>query len=424
MAAAARAAARGAQVLVVEKGDRLGGSGALSAGILWTAPDLHSFSEVCPRGDRELGRVLVEGFDGAVELAREAGVEVSERWSGQMGFGVAVRIDVHGLLARWEEDVLGAGGEIRRGSAVRELLLDGDGAVRGALVGGAAPPSDGSAQAIEADAVLLATGGFQGDPKAVREFIGPGADLMPVRSNPHSTGDGLRMGRAVGAALAGPMDGFYGHLVPSPLSGFEPEDFLPLTQYHSRHSLLLNRAGRRFTREAWGDEVSNQALLRQPGMRATLVCDERVRREHVVAAPYPHGQVVDRFELARARGAPPLRADSLDELTHLAERELLERTLHEPPFWALEVQPTITFTFGGLRADADGRVRDAYGRPIPGLFAAGADVGGLQDTGYVGGLVLGLVFGPRAADAALRKHPARPAAPRWRRERSPSHARS
>jgi predicted oxidoreductase len=72
----------------------------------------------------------------------------------------------------------------------------------------------------------------------------------------------------------------------------------------------------------------------------------------------------------------------------------------------------------------DGRVRDEYGRPIPGLFAAGVDVGGLQDTGYVGGLALGLVFGPRAADAALHQPAGRPAAQRWTAERSATHARS
>ena len=44
MAAAARAAVRGARVLVVEKGERLGGSGALSAGVLWTVPDAHAFA--------------------------------------------------------------------------------------------------------------------------------------------------------------------------------------------------------------------------------------------------------------------------------------------------------------------------------------------------------------------------------------------
>jgi succinate dehydrogenase/fumarate reductase flavoprotein subunit len=393
MAAAARAAARGARVLVAEKGSRLGGSGALSPGILWTAPDLDSFAEVSPRGDRELGRVLVEGFDGAVELAREAGVRVSERWHGELGFGVAVQVDVLGLLARWEEDVLAAGGEIRRRSAVHELVLDGEGAVGGAVVDG---------EAIPADAVLLSTGGFQGDRAALREFIGPGADQMPLRSNPHSTGDGLRMGRAVGAALAGPMDGFQGQLVPAPLERFDPGHFLPLTQHHSRHCLLVNRHGQRFTCEGWGDEVSAQAVLREPGMRATLLCDEAVRR----------AQVLDGFERARDAGGRLVETASLDLLAELtgADRALLERYLVKPPFWALEVQPSITFTYGGLRADADGRVRDSYGRPIAGLYAAGADVGGLQDTGYVGGLVLGLVFGPRAADAAL--------------ERSASHVRS
>jgi hypothetical protein len=39
---------------------------------------------------------------------------------------------------------------------------------------------------------------------------------------------------------------------------------------------------------------------------------------------------------------------------------------------------------------------------VPGLFAAGADAGGLQDRRYVGGLALGAVFGPRAAEAALQ----------------------
>ena len=75
--------------------------------------------------------------------------------------------------------------------------------------------------------------------------------------------------------------------------------------------------------------------------------------------------------------------------------------LTEPPFYALEVQPSITFPFGGLAVDADGRVLDRDGAPVPGLFAAGADAGGLQDGRYVGGLVLGAVFGPRAAETIL-----------------------
>jgi predicted oxidoreductase len=73
--------------------------------------------------------------------------------------------------------------------------------------------------------------------------------------------------------------------------------------------------------------------------------------------------------------------------------------LREPPFHALAVAPCITFTFGGLRVDPDGRVLDAGGRWVRNLCAAGADAGGLQGPGYVGGVELGLVFGPRVAQA-------------------------
>jgi predicted oxidoreductase len=73
--------------------------------------------------------------------------------------------------------------------------------------------------------------------------------------------------------------------------------------------------------------------------------------------------------------------------------------LREPPFHALAVAPCITFTFGGLRVDADGRVLGRDGVWIRNLYTAGADAGGLQGTGYVGGIAVGLVFGPRVAEA-------------------------
>ena len=74
--------------------------------------------------------------------------------------------------------------------------------------------------------------------------------------------------------------------------------------------------------------------------------------------------------------------------------------LAEPPFHALLVRPGVTFTLGGIEVDDDLRVLDAADRPIPGLFAAGADAGGTYDDGYMGGLVLGLVQGRIAGRAA------------------------
>jgi succinate dehydrogenase/fumarate reductase flavoprotein subunit len=426
LAAAAAATSAGARVTVVEKRDTPGGSAAMSAGIVWTAPDFQTLRQVVPGGDPALGLALIDGFWPAVDWVRSTGVSVSERWEGQMGFGSAVRVDVKGLLAAWQRVVESAGGLVLVRSTARKLLVDKSGRVRGAEVTTAAGPRE-----LSADAVLLATGGFQGDPEMLATFIGPGADSILVRSNPGSVGDGFRLGRDVGASASRHMSGFYGHLVPSPLAELREDQYLMLTQYYSNHCLLVNRLGHRFTDESLGDEVSNQATLHQPASKAVLICDERIHTTYAATAPYPHGQVVDRIEAAKVAGGryattqtteemldavagwgvPPLAlaktldhwaaAAAGDEFALEIPRAVRPEPIIDPPFHALEVQPAITFTFGGLRVDADGRVLDRDGTPVPGLFAAGADAGGLQDVRYVGGLALGLVFGPRAARTAI-----------------------
>jgi succinate dehydrogenase/fumarate reductase flavoprotein subunit len=61
---------------------------------------------------------------------------------------------------------------------------------------------------------------------------------------------------------------------------------------------------------------------------------------------------------------------------------------------AVRVKPGITHTIGGLRIDEHARVAE-------GLYAAGADVGGISTGGYASGLAAALVFGRIAAESAL-----------------------
>lgn len=410
LAAGARAAELGLTVTVLEKSDRIGGSAYFSAGILWTAPDVETLRRLLPDGDPELGRILVDGFEPAVAKARDAGVPVTERWTEHLGFGVAYRTDIHALHTHWASKI----DDLRLNTPVKRLLLDGD-RVAGVVTKGG--------EEIPASAVLLASGGFQGDKELVKRFLGWDADRILLRSNTGSVGDGFRLGQSAGAAASSGLGTFYGHTVASPLTAFEPESYLPLAQYHSKWCILVNRLGRRYHDEALGDEVANQLTLRQPGARGVLLCDERVRRERVVSAPYPHGQVIDRFEHARGLGARIAGAGTVEALVAqvgewgvdtAALTTTLERyerggpqdapitgpnPLREPPFWAVEFQPSITFSLGGLRVDSHGRVLDRDGAAIEGLYAAGGDAGGLQGPHYVAGLMLGMVFGPRAVEA-------------------------
>jgi len=72
----------------------------------------------------------------------------------------------------------------------------------------------------------------------------------------------------------------------------------------------------------------------------------------------------------------------------------------------MPVKPIIMQVLGGLRMDPKARVLDAYGKPIPGLYAAGEVTGGIFGTLYPGGACIGsgMTFGRvagKSASAAL-----------------------
>ncbi len=426
-AAASEAARLGAVVGLVEKLPETGGSAALSAGILWSPRSYAEMRSTMSGGEPALAKTLTDDFPGALEAVQATGVEVSEIVDGPyFGYGYGRQVDVVGLFRRWQRDVEVAGGWVVRDTACRRLLTDDDGRVTGAVVAG----PDGVTE-VDAGAVILATGGIVGDPELVASFVGHGADRALVRANPGSVGDGFRLGRSVGAAASRSLASFYGHLVSYPIVDWGEPHFLPLTQYHSIHCILVNRNGRRFLDESLGDEISNQEILTQPEGRAILLADDETRRTYVVTAPYPHGEVVDRFAAGAAAGANYAVADTVDALLDKVAawgvpagtlRETLATydraaagedvavdapmpanpaPLRVPPFHAIEVQPAITFCYGALRIDADARVLDRDDRRVPGLYAAGADGGGAYHRGYGGGLGLALVFGRRAARAAM-----------------------
>jgi succinate dehydrogenase/fumarate reductase flavoprotein subunit len=426
MSAAARASSDGASVVLVEKGPAIGGS-AMYAGFIWTAPTIEVMREVNPDADPVLSAQVVEHYDEAVDWVRSLGVHVADPVT-VLGYGRGSQTDMANYLLACDR-LVRERGEVLTGWRVERLLLE-DGAVVGAEI----RDGSGEQRVIRARSTLLATGGFGGDPGLRAELIHPLARDLPLRANPNSVGDGLRLGLSAGAGFGPPGAGFYGHLIPSKVAYNNPYEFTDLTFYHSEHGVLLNLEGKRFCDETVGDHLNTLYVLEQPEARALLVYDQRVHEQWMMA-PYVEGvEPLDKFQLAYRRSARAAVADEIEEFEALPDewgypgeasrdtllefnrqceaggpnpsRKLDAAPLVDPPFYVIEVIPAITFTFSGLRIDPLARVLDESGKVIPGLLAAGADAGGAFNRAYAGGLACALVFGLQAAATATAERTA------------------
>jgi succinate dehydrogenase/fumarate reductase flavoprotein subunit len=306
-------------------------------------------------------------------------------------------------------------------SALETLLEDSEGRVTGVRV-------SSSRETYAADAVILASGGFAGDPEMVGRHIIRGPGRMRVRAHPRSTGDGFRAALQKGALASAGLDEFYGRNLPAPPADFPPEQFVEVSQLYGRYAVAVNVDGERYADEGadWSETALTRATAHQPGLYAWYVLDARGLEGRM-----RERTAKEMVEMAKSTGGTVIEAASLKELAgRLAARgvprETFLRTLEEynaaavaggdpspprsgqawplrvPPFVAVKVAPSITHTVGGLAVDAGCRVlRGMDKRPIPGLYAAGVEVGGVSVGGYTSGLASALVFGGTAAESAI-----------------------
>jgi succinate dehydrogenase/fumarate reductase flavoprotein subunit len=337
LCAAAEARARGAEVVVLEKGDRAGGSMLWSSGVVWRHRSWEDFRAECPDGDPVLQRAVWEELDAGLDWLESLGAPVTERSTGNPRTS-GRRFDTSGLTAA----LVRAAGDVRLETALDE------------------PPAE--------TPVILATGGFAADRDLTRRHITPWADDLVLRSNPWSAGDGLRVGLAAGARTGLGMEQFYGRAMPAPPARIEPGRFVGSAQLYARHASISDLAGDTYVARTWSEIDVVQWMARRPRARARYRVAEDALGERV-----RDRTVADMIAAAERAGAP------VD---------------HRPGAVTVEVVAGITTTLGGLAGDADGRV-------APGVWAAGADLGGISTGGYASGLAAALVMGRRAAAAAL-----------------------
>ena len=344
LVAAARARELGAEAVVYEKGGRAGGSMLLSSGVVWRHRSLGEFHEECPDGDLALQRLVLDGLDEALDWLEELGAPIVERETGNPRT-VGRRFETRGLT----DALVRAAGDVRLREPFRE-------------------------------AHVLATGGFAARLARERGLL--------LRANRWSEGDGLAYALTRGADLSSGMDEFYGRNLPGEVS---EERYVGASQLYGAHALVLDEEGREFFEgePSWSETDLVQATARLPGGAAWYVLDARALRQET-----RYGSVADLVERARELGGEVRPAEELPFA--LPEHPKLA----EPPFLAVRVRAAVTHTIGGLRVDERARVLRPDGEPVGGLWAAGADAGGIFTGGYGSGLAAALVLGRAAAESA------------------------
>lgn len=421
-----------ASVITVEKGSRTGGSMRLAGGFIWTFASKSRLRNMIPNGNVDLQDMVLDNLaDGHAWLESHAVVLDAEEKMRSFGRGRSANVaDLNWAL---ESRLLALGGILELETPLEALLYQ-DGAVRGVRV----TTVDGSAE-IEAGAVILATGGFQGNPELLARYITPHVDNVYLRANPWSTGDGFIAATEIGAAVTPAMSAFYGHALAAPPAGFGPKQFREATQRYGPMSVAINLDGRRFVDESGGtgEECITQAAAQQREATAIYIIDAQIAE-----TPFPRyglpriiidrvrqygGTVIERqtlTELCEALKDLGVNGDrALDTLRAynqaLADgqperldppRQAYHLPLTTPPFTAVPIRPGITFTHGGLEVDMDMRVlrrsasistlplaiaepSEVMLQSIPNLFAAGCDVGNVHNVGYMGGLATALATG-------------------------------
>jgi succinate dehydrogenase/fumarate reductase flavoprotein subunit len=336
------------------------------------------------------------------------------------------------LVARLLKSADDRGVRVWTDAPATRLLSDG-GRVTGAVLGTAG----GDTTVRARRGVVLAAGGFPHDVARRRALFPrtPTGREHWTLAPPGTTGDGVRMGEEVGAAFdaatAAPAAWCPVSLVPyrSGRVGTYPH----IVDRGKPGLIGVLSTGRRFVNEADGYHQYTAAMIdaAPPGeeVASWLVCDHTFQRRYPFGMakpfPVPVWPYVRSGYLTRARTVRELAArcgidpDGLETTVVVFNRHA--RAGHDPdfgrgdsafnrgsgdpehgpnpclapietaPFYAIKVRPGSFGTFAGLRTDANARVLDTAGEPVPGLYAAGSDQASVMGGHYPSG---GINIGP------------------------------
>jgi len=295
---------------------------------------------------------------------------------------------------------------VRFSTPVRALRQDSSSAVTGVVV------DDG---VIAGRKIILASGGFGASVELLSRYIPKAVDI-PFPGHYGSTGDGIKMGIAVGAATENmaAFQPYPAYIGPGKLA-VPPEVALS-------GGIMVDVAGKRFIDETRYPGGLGTKMLDLPGKQAYEIFDERIYQLHS-SSPGPRS-LAGLFDSGLLKKAPTLDelaaklgidADGIkktvEEYNDAASggKDRFGRALPQPltaPYYGIKVTVALYHTQGGLKVNPNGQVLRSDGSIVPNLYAGGGVAVGVSGKGLEGylpgnGLLASLGLGMRAAEHAV-----------------------
>ena len=303
-----------------------------------------------------------------------------------------------------EKNLQDAGVELILNTTVDTILTDANGAACG--VSGVA--NDGSKLTVNADAVILTTGGFGANLDMVVSYKPELAGFMTTNAA-GIQGQGIKMAEALGAAT---VDMNQIQIHPT----VEANTASLITEgLRGDGAILVNAEGKRFFDEVSTRDKVSAAEIAQPGSYSYLIVDQAMADASNVIQGYikkgftTQGETYE--ELAKALGMDEATfAETMNTWNGYVEakndpdfgRTSFANPLNTAPYYAIKVTAGVHHTMGGLKINPAAEVLTEDGSAIAGLFAAGEVTGGVHGANRLGGNAVAdfVVFGRIAAQSA------------------------
>lgn len=303
------------------------------------------------------------------------------------------------VLKKYVED---NGGKLMTETPVKELIIK-DGNVRGVIARGA----NGQKITINAESVVLASGGFGANTKMLKKYNTYWTEIddnIKTSNSPAITGDGIKLGLSAGADLVG-----MGFSQMMPVSDPDTGELFTGLQVPPANFIMVNQKGKRFVNEYGSRDQLTQAAI-DNGSLFYLIADDEIKKtayntsQEKLDAQVKAGTLFrdDTLEgLAKQlKMDPEVFVNTINNYNSYVDagndpefgKDVFDLKVVKAPFYATPRKPAVHHTMGGLKIDTGTHVLNKDGEIIDGLYAAGEVAGGLHAGNRLGGNSLADIF--------------------------------